>query len=45
MNAPKNVLVAQPGGPSPVINNSLRGTAEYPAAPGIPYGQEVRLVV
>ncbi|MCD6553466.1 MAG: diphosphate--fructose-6-phosphate 1-phosphotransferase [Anaerolineae bacterium] len=28
MTQPKNVLVAQSGGPSPVINNSLRGIVE-----------------
>ena len=28
MTRPKNVLVAQSGGPSPVINNSLRGIVE-----------------
>ncbi len=28
MTQPKNVLVAQSGGPSPVINNSLRGVVE-----------------
>ncbi len=26
--APKNVIVAQSGGPSPVINSSLRGVVE-----------------
>jgi 6-phosphofructokinase 1 len=39
---PKNVVVAQSGGPSPVINNSLRGIIEgcraYPAAFGKIYG-------
>jgi 6-phosphofructokinase 1 len=28
MNRPKNLVVAQSGGPSPVINNSLRGIVE-----------------
>lgn len=28
MSSPKNLLVAQSGGPSPVINNSLRGLVE-----------------
>jgi len=28
MSAPKNMVVAQSGGPSPVINSSLRGVAE-----------------
>ena len=28
MSKPKNVIVAQSGGPSPVINNSLRGVIE-----------------
>jgi 6-phosphofructokinase len=28
MTQQKNVLVAQSGGPSPVINNSLRGIVE-----------------
>jgi len=39
---PKNVLAAQSGGPSPVINNSLRGVIEAcmekPAAFGTVYG-------
>jgi 6-phosphofructokinase 1 len=39
---PKNVIVAQSGGPSPVINNSLRGVIEacreYPAEFGRIYG-------
>ncbi|HUX15356.1 MAG TPA: 6-phosphofructokinase, partial [Phycisphaerae bacterium] len=28
MPKPKNVVVAQSGGPSPVINNSIRGVVE-----------------
>ena len=28
MASPKNMIVAQSGGPSPVINNSLRGLVE-----------------
>ncbi|HEX3052744.1 MAG TPA: hypothetical protein VHP83_18950, partial [Aggregatilineaceae bacterium] len=28
MPQPKNVIVAQSGGPTPVINNSLRGVIE-----------------
>jgi 6-phosphofructokinase 1 len=28
MTPPRNVVVAQSGGPSPVINNSLRGVVE-----------------
>jgi len=39
---PKNVIVAQSGGPSPVINNSLRGVVEtcrmYPEKFGKVYG-------
>ena len=39
---PKNVVVAQSGGPSPVINNSLRGIVEtcraYPDRFGAVYG-------
>ena len=39
---PKNVVIAQSGGPSPVINNSLRGIIEgcraYPSAFGRIYG-------
>src|SRR5450759_1808074 len=39
---PKNVIVAQSGGPSPVINNSLRGVLdacmEHPAEFGKVYG-------
>ena len=42
MAKPKNVLVAQSGGPSPVINNSLRAVVEnccdYPAHFGTVYG-------
>ncbi|MBT7095343.1 MAG: 6-phosphofructokinase, partial [Bacteroidetes bacterium] len=38
----KNVLVAQSGGPSPVINNSLRGIINacdsYPSIFGTVYG-------
>ncbi|RPJ00015.1 MAG: 6-phosphofructokinase, partial [Chloroflexi bacterium] len=33
---PKNVIVAQSGGPTPVINNSLRGVIDAcRAAPGL----------
>ena len=28
MAKPRNVIVAQSGGPSPVINNSVRGVVE-----------------
>ena len=39
---PKNVIVAQSGGPTPVINNSLRGVIEacrdYPDVFGTVYG-------
>src|SRR5690554_7694883 len=39
---PKNVIVAQSGGPTPVINNSLRGVIEacrdYPDLFGTVYG-------
>jgi len=28
MTQPRNVVVAQSGGPTPVINNSLRGVVE-----------------
>ena len=28
MTRPRNVVVAQSGGPTPVINNSLRGVVE-----------------
>ena len=28
MSSPKNMVVAQSGGPSPVINNTLRGIIE-----------------
>ena len=39
---PKNVIIAQSGGPSPVINNSLRGIIEsckmFPEIFGTVYG-------
>ncbi|NOY77721.1 MAG: diphosphate--fructose-6-phosphate 1-phosphotransferase [Calditrichaeota bacterium] len=42
MKKPKNVVVAQSGGPTPVINNSLRGVVEtcqkYPEMFGTIYG-------
>ncbi len=44
MGKPKNVVVAQSGGPSPVINNSLRGVIEtcraYPDRFGVVYGAQ-----
>ena len=42
MSANKNVVVAQSGGPTPVINNSLRGIIDacrsFPSEMGNVYG-------
>jgi len=39
MSRPKNVVVAQSGGPTPVINNSLRGVIETIKSFGDSFGR------